>query len=381
VGRASSVNASLEREVMRRDFRERDETTEDRMKLGYVDRGTIEGAMRISYEYDKRGGSDYNTNPYAAFTSAGFGPCPRSTRSRWPRGSSRSSSFAASTSADRTQNIVNGRVDYSIVQNLDGAISFQVKDAMFPAEFGRTGRLRANSATLDVSYQSGSNAVMYGFYTRQWSNMGQRGVHPNGCVVGQTYYFFSDGRVANANTGGAAPAPPAGTTLVGTQAVTAGNWETVLRIGRAHEPALPGEPRVGSEFARRQRRPGPGHQVRLRQDEARCELHAHAGTHPHRLQVQCRSARHERLAGSLASRGLSDLTFSQNILTASLLAPIDRNISVRLLFRQEIGKIRDWHYDGVTANPVPANNTAFLDGGPVDYRDTLVGIFFQVRTP
>jgi hypothetical protein len=87
------------------------------------------------------------------------------------------------------------------------------------------------------------------------------------------------------------------------------------------------------------------------------------------------------LQESLASRGLSDLTFSQNILTASLLAPIDRNVSVRLLFRQEIGKIRDWHYDGVTANPMPANNTAFLDGGPVDYRDTLVGIFFQVRTP
>ena len=183
LGRASSMNAAVEREVMRRDFRERDETTEDRIKLGYVDRGTIEGAMRISYEYDKRVGSEYHTNPYAAFTSASFGPVPAvNTQSvaTWFKSIEQFRSFDL---ADRTQNIVNGRVDYSIVQSLDGAISFQVKDAMFPAEFGRTGRLRANSATLDVSYQSGSNAVMYGFYTRQWSNMGQRGVHPASCVI------------------------------------------------------------------------------------------------------------------------------------------------------------------------------------------------------
>ena len=381
VGRASSVNASLEREVMRRDFRERDETTEDRMKLGYVDRGTIEGAMRISYEYDKRGGSDYNTNPYAAFTSAGFGPAPAVNTQSMATWFKSIEQFRSFDLADRTQNIVNGRVDYSIVQNLDGAISFQVKDAMFPAEFGRTGRLRANSATLDVSYQSGSNAVMYGFYTRQWSNMGQRGVHPNGCVVGQTYYFFSDGRVANANTGATAPATPPGTTLVGTQPVTAGNWETACASDAATSPLFP-ESRAWEVNSHDDNDVlGLG----IKYDFGRMKLDASFTRMLGRTRIgykyNAAALGMTPLQEGLASRGLSDLTFSQNILTASLLAPIDRNIAVRLLFRQEIGKIRDWHYDGVTANPVPANNTAFLDGGPVDYRDTLVGIFFQVRTP
>jgi hypothetical protein len=52
---------------------------------------------------------------------------------------------------------------------------------------------------------------------------------------------------------------------------------------------------------------------------------------------------------------------------------------MRLLVRYESGRIRDWHYDAVAANPMPANNGVYLDAGPQDYRDTMVGIMFQVR--
>jgi hypothetical protein len=52
---------------------------------------------------------------------------------------------------------------------------------------------------------------------------------------------------------------------------------------------------------------------------------------------------------------------------------------MRLLLRYESGKIRDWHYDGVAANPMPANNALYLDGGPQDYRTTTFGLLFQVR--
>jgi hypothetical protein len=366
---------------MRRPFRERDETWEDRMKVGYVDRGTIEGTMRLSYEYDRRGGSDYDPNPYIAFTSASLGPVPAVNTQAMSTWFKTIDQFRSFDLADRTQNILNGRVDYAVAKNLDGALSFQVKDSAYPAEYGRTGRLRANSATLDLSYQAGSSAMFYGFYTRQWSNMGQRGVQPNTCIIGQTYYFYSDGRIANANTGAAAPAVPAGTTLVGTQPVTPGNWNTVCASASPTSPLFPDSREWEVNSQDHNDVLGLG----LKYDFGKAKLDASFTRMMGRTRIgydyNAAALGMSALQASLASGGLSDLTFTQNIFTASLFIPIDRNIAVRLLFRQETGKIRDWHYDGVTANPMPANNSAFLDGGPVDYRDTLVGIFLQVRMP
>ena len=59
--------------------------------------------------------------------------------------------------------------------------------------------------------------------------------------------------------------------------------------------------------------------------------------------------------------------------------PINERMVMRLVVRYESGKVRDWHYDGVAANPMPANNGVYLDAGPQDYRATAVGLFFHVR--
>jgi hypothetical protein len=69
---------------------------------------------------------------------------------------------------------------------------------------------------------------------------------------------------------------------------------------------------------------------------------------------------------------------AQNVLNASLVIPIKRDVSLNLLSRFESGKIRDWHYDGVAANPMPANNAAYLDAGPQDYRARLFGVLIRV---
>ena len=82
---------------------------------------------------------------------------------------------------------------------------------------------------------------------------------------------------------------------------------------------------------------------------------------------------------ALARDGLSDLVMAQNVLDASLVVPLRKNVSLRLMARHESGRIRDWHYDGLAQLPMPANNAVYLDGGPQDYRATLIGIFFQVR--
>ena len=75
---------------------------------------------------------------------------------------------------------------------------------------------------------------------------------------------------------------------------------------------------------------------------------------------------------------MPDLVFIQNIVQASLLVPITKNVAARLYYNYESGSVSDWHYDGVAANPVPATNAAYLDHGPQKYHASLLGIFLQV---
>lgn len=82
---------------------------------------------------------------------------------------------------------------------------------------------------------------------------------------------------------------------------------------------------------------------------------------------------------SQTTAALSSLRFAQNILEASLVVPIDRRLSVRLLLRYEDGRIRDLEYDsaGAGAAAGSAQHTS-LDAGPQDYRAALLGAFVRL---
>ncbi|HEX4781047.1 MAG TPA: MtrB/PioB family outer membrane beta-barrel protein, partial [Usitatibacter sp.] len=181
LARAASVNAALERESFRRDYRERDETWEDKLKLAYVNRGIIAGSIRVTYEYDSRGGSAYDTNPYEPFYSASVGPVPAVNGQNMASWLHTIGQFRSFDLADRKQNILNGRVDYAVTQDLDGAMTLQLKDADYPSDLGRVGHQRTGSANFDLSYRAGSNAVVYGYYSFQSAQMEQKGVQPNSC--------------------------------------------------------------------------------------------------------------------------------------------------------------------------------------------------------
>ena len=51
VNRTNSLEAAYERENFRRQYRERDKTWEDKVRLGYVNRGFEAGTLRLAYEY------------------------------------------------------------------------------------------------------------------------------------------------------------------------------------------------------------------------------------------------------------------------------------------------------------------------------------------
>ena len=84
----------------------------------------------------------------------------------------------------------------------------------------------------------------------------------------------------------------------------------------------------------------------------------------------------------LINERLPDQVIRTHMVDASLLLPVDKRSSWRLIVRHEIGKYRDPHYDGVAANRVPyatANPAAFLDTGAQDFRATAVGVMYQLN--
>ena len=379
VGRATSVNAMLEREEVRRELRERDETFEDRFKLALVERGALDGTLRLSYEHARRGGSEYRGNPYEPWLSASLGPAPAAYGGAAQSWFHTIGQFRSFDLADRKQDTLNGRVNYAFRPTLDGAMTLQAKDADYLASFGRSGRQKSRSLTLDLTYQAGSTAEVYAFYSYQGATGNQRGVTPNSCVIGSTYYFFSDGQVLTAAAGAAVPATPAGATLVATQAVTGGNWQEACGAASATSPLFPDS--RGWSTASRDRNDGLG--VGVKYDFGRAKLDASFTRTLGRTRLgytySPTALGLTPVQAALAGDGFSDITFAQNVASASLMVPIDKRFSVRLLVRHESGRIRDWHYEGVAEAPMPTNNSLYLDAGPQDYRTTLFGALLQVR--
>jgi hypothetical protein len=209
--------------------------------------------------------------------------------------------------------------------------------------------------------------------------MSQAGVAPNACVLGNTYYYYSDGQVLTAATGAAAPATPAGTTLLARQNVVAANWREVCGAASATSPLFP-ESR-GWQARSRDRNDMLG--VGFKYDLGRAKLDASFSRSIGRTRIgytlNPAALGLTALQAGLAGDGFSDLFFAQNVLAASLAVPLNKDVTMRVLVRHEMGRLRDWHYDGVAEGPMPTNNSAYLDAGPQDYRATLFGLFFQVR--
>jgi hypothetical protein len=380
LGRTSSASAALERETYRRDHRERDETWEDKVKLGYVERGVTDGTVRVSLEHGRRRGSEFKADPYAPFMSESFGPQPAAdgiNLASWLRSVGQMQRYDL---ADRDQSVLNARVNYLFHANLEGGVTVQRKDAQYPGEAGRTGRQRQDSIAFDVDFKAGPGATLYGFYGLQTATMAQRGIQSGACVMGQTYYFYSNGQVlAPAAIGGPAPATPPGTTLVGTQMVTTANWESVCGSSAATSPLFPESNAWDVRTKDRNHSLGLG----LKYDFGRAKLDTSFSRSLGRTQTGY--AYNPAALGvtpaqqAIAGDGFSDLRFAQNLFSVSLLVPLNKQTALRLLGQHERGRVRDWHYDGVAANPMPAASGVYLDGGPQDYSATLLGVLLLVR--
>jgi hypothetical protein len=377
LNRANNLEAAYEREDFRREYREREKTWEDKVRLAYVNRQFETGSLRLSYEYGRRRGSDFLAAPLAEFYSMSLGPVPTATTTNMGTWLRNVDQFRRFDVADRNQNVYSARFNYGFGPALDASVGLQVRDLEYPdSEYGRNGHQKLTSPSLELNWQPSPTTSAYAFYSYQEGEQHQAGLQPNNCVIGNSYYFFSDGSVQT-NATGVPPTPPAGTTMVATEQVLAGNWRSLCGSASAASPLFP----ISRSWDESQKDHNTVTGLGFHYEKGRVlsdvayiystgRTRVSYGYNPAALGLNATQV-------GLAGDGFADLVFDQNIVEANALVPLHRRLSLRVLYRFEDGRIRDWHYDGVSVNPMPANNGAYLDFGPQDYKVHLFGALLR----
>jgi MtrB/PioB family decaheme-associated outer membrane protein len=332
----TTLTASLERESVLRHHRERARTWDDRFKVSVVDRHFGDGSLRASVEFDRRGGSAYDYDPYAAFYTSSLPGAPADTV---PHTLADLRKFDL---ADRKQQILNLRWNQPLREDLDLGLTLQHKRIDWGAEFGRVGRQSQSSLNVDLGWSPSEGTTGYAYYSAERSRIAQANVNDNA-----------------ANTNGSA-------NYGGTVYLTQDAWNAVSR-DRSEVLGLGLKTRVqkqvvldlGYTLTRSTTRIGYGYA-----DAGGAVLGTPGAVLPD------------------IGQGFPDMTYRLHALQGSLLVPVSKKISWRLVARYEQMKIADWHYTGLAAGALPSNAggvlpVTYIDRGPSDYRATVIGIFFQ----
>ncbi|MBZ8140688.1 hypothetical protein CLD22_12355 [Rubrivivax gelatinosus] len=389
LSRAQNLNLQLERESVERSNRERKRTWEDRLKAGYVNRALEGGTLRLSAEFARRRGSTYVSDPYEAFYSGSLGPEPAQNGvnvTSWIHTNDLHRKFDL---ADRDGIVVNARFNQALGETMDLSLAAQAREQRFPdSEYGRSGVQRLNSVNAEWNWQPTMVTAVSATLGLQRGRIAQTGVQANACVLGNTYYFYSDGSVSTSATPTPAQAA-AGIGVVGNSGVvTAANFSSLC--GRASDlsPLYPSSRRWTQVQDDDTRSAGFG----LRHEFGRVRVEANYGYTSGRtstaytynaaalgLVTSGAPTAAELAALALIGSGLPDLRYRQHAIDLTVVVPLSNQVTTRWLLRHELTRIVDWHYDGVEANPTPATNQqTYLDIGPRSYRATTFGVMLGV---
>jgi hypothetical protein len=377
LSQSNNLELGYEREGYRRPFRERDKTWEHKVRVAYVSRALPAGSLRVSFERGTRRGSGFIDAPLSDFYSSSLGATPVATGTNVASFFRNVDQFRRYDVADRDQNAFNVKFNHGLGAMFDASVGLQVKDLDYPnSAYGRNEKQKLVSPSFELNWQMSNTSSAYGYYAYQTGRQHQTGVQQGGCTIGNSYYFYSDGSVQNNNTG-VAPAPPVGATLSATERVLATNYRTLCGSASATSPLFTTSRNWDTSQKERNGVGGFGlrHEMgRVIADVAYTHTKGRTGiTYGYNAAALGLNATQVALAGN----GFSDLRFDSNLAEASAVVPLVKRLSLRLLYRYERATINDWHYDGISVNPMPANNAAYLDFGPESYKVHFFGALFR----
>jgi hypothetical protein len=363
----SSINGALEREDFKRNFRERDETWEDKLKLGYVNRALGDATLRASLEGDAKRGSDYRYRTFedlgtglpglnwqTLVNMAGVSGYPALAAGIFNR---YSFYFRKYDQADRDQRILNTRLNYLVREDLDVGATVQVKNTNYPDSFYGMEKDNQTSLTLDLNYQPSSGETFFAFYSYQKGkksmnlNSGVASAVNTACTAANLAIYGISACSDGIGNNGGRP-------LSSAWSEDTNDRNDVLGLGFQTDI---GRTRFGIDYTF---------------SNSRTDVnYSYGGT------ALSNVAATQAAAAIIAGSALPSMTFVQHSLNLNLLIPIDRKLSVRLFDRFENGRGKDWHYDSVITGAVLNidSGTLLLDAGPQNYHNNIVGIMLQYK--
>jgi hypothetical protein len=398
--RISSLNGSVEREDFYRTFRERDKTEENKVKLGYVNRALGSTTLRVSLEKDTKRGSNYNYRTFGDlgtglpgldpatqvalagqtvggslylpnFTTAGTGIVTNNLTAIFNR---YSYFFRKYDQANRDQKILNARLNYQVLDDLDMGFILQTKRADYPEGIYGLKKDNQDSLGVDMSYQPTFDRVVTAFYNYQKGTkvmMMNSGTATTVAVAGtlNTASSVTNCTAANLATYGYAACADTTNGIDGSRpdasrwASETTDYNNVLGLGLQEDL---GFARLGVDYS-----------------FARSSTHIAYNFGPQAFSAVVTSgvlANNARMA-ALAGSALPDMTTDQNTITLNLVKPLDKKTTVRAMYRYDAMKLKDWHYDGVVKNAMAAydSGTLLLDSGANSYHVNTFGVFLNYK--
>ena len=375
LNRFSSLNGSVEREDFYRNFRERDKTEENKVKLGYVNRALGDTTLRVSYEKDAKRGSNYN---YRTFGDLGTGLPGLDVATLISQAgvttngvaypalaggifSRYSYYFRKYDEANRDQKILNTRVNYQAREDLDVGLNLQVKRADYVESIYGLKKDNQDSVGVDMNYQPTFDRIITAFYNYQ---KGYKLMLMNAGVATTTTSSAASCTAANLATYGYAACSDTTDGINGPRpygsewASNTTDYNNVLGLGLQEDLGF----------------------ARLGVDYTYGRSSTHIAYNFNSLAFSNVAANNAAMA-ALAGSALPDMTTVQNTVTLNLVKPIDKKTTVRAMYRFDGMKITDWHYDSVIHNAM-ANfdgNTLLLDSGAMNYHVNTFGVFLNYK--
>jgi hypothetical protein len=373
LNRTSSLNAAIEREDFHRNFREREKTWENKVKLGYVNRALLDTTLRVSFENDTKRGGEYR---YRTFEDLGTGLPGLDPATQLgvlngtiipPAGvtypalnanlfSRYSSFFRKYDQADRNQKILNTRVNVMAMEDLDVGVNLQLKRADYPNSFYGLKKDNQDSLGLDLNFQPSVERIITAFYNFQ---NGKKTMTMNSGVAGA-----ASCTLANLATYGYSACSDTTTGLNGARPYTdIWNSNTTDRsnvVGLGWQEDL-GFAHLGIDYT-----------------YSRSNTHI---VYDYGTTAFSATPANNAAMALLAGTALPDMTTVQNTLAVNLVKPLNKKTTVRAIYRFEGMRVTDWHYDGVIHNVMAAYDagTLLLDSGAMNYHVNSVGVFLNYK--
>jgi MtrB/PioB family decaheme-associated outer membrane protein len=324
LSRLTVASLALDREEIFRDHRERDRTTEDRIKVSMNTRAIEDGTLRLSYEYANRRGSEYNFDPYKEFYIV--------EPINYVHTLAQLRKFDLS---DRSQHILNARFNYMLRQDMDVFVSLQHKQVDNRADYGRIGGERAETLNLEWNYSPSPVSSFYTFYSIQEATSRMRNI--NDAVVN-----------ASPDAGGASYP------LSGAWEESFRDLNQVVGAGLSH---LFGKFRLESRYSLSWMK------NKIKSDYANAQG------------ATIGSGRSETLTDAEAANSFSNMRFTQHLLETSVTWPLEKNLNVRLFHRYEKRNTADWHYDGISEQLI--GQKLYLGNSAENFTNNMFGVFLQ----